>query len=49
MRGGAHDPHAPARVLDDREHVQARPGQGADLEDIAGEQRLGLAAQEVRP
>ena len=27
----------------------ARPGQGADLEEIAGEQRVGLAAQEVGP
>jgi hypothetical protein len=33
-----------AVVLDDCEDVQARPGQGADFEEVAGEQCLGLAA-----
>jgi hypothetical protein len=36
-------------ILDDRDDVQTRPSLGADLEEIAGEQRLGLAAQEVSP
>jgi hypothetical protein len=44
VHGGTEDPDAPRGVLDGREDVQACSGQGADLEQIAGEQRLGLAA-----
>lgn len=49
VRGGAQAPDAPCRVLDDGEDVQPRPSQGADLEEIAGDQCVGLAAQKVRP
>lgn len=49
MSGGAEDPDAPCRVLDDGEDVKTRPGQGSGLEEVAGEQRVGLAAQEVGP
>lgn len=47
--GDAQDPDAARGVLDDGEDVQARPGQGADLEQVAGQQRLGLATQELGP
>src|ERR1700683_817845 len=40
--GGAQDPDAPAGVLDDRQDVQARAGQGDGLEEVAGEQSVGL-------
>lgn len=43
----AQDPDAPRGVLDDGEDVQARPGQGAGLEEIAGEQCGCLVAEEV--
>jgi hypothetical protein len=46
---GAQDPGATAGVLDDGEHVQSRPGQGDRLEEVAGQQGVGLGAQEVRP
>ena len=36
-------------MLDDGEDVQARPGQGAGLEEITREQHIRLAAQEVGP
>ena len=49
VRGGAEDSDAPGGVLDDGEDVQARAGQGAGFEEVAGEQRLGLAAQELGP
>jgi hypothetical protein len=49
MCGGAQDLDASCGVLDDREDVQARAGQGAGLEEIAGEQCVGLAAEEVGP
>jgi hypothetical protein len=47
--GGAQDSDAPGGVLDDGEDVQVCPGQGAGLEEVAGEQGAGLAAQEVGP
>ena len=49
MRGGAQDPDSSAGVLDHREHVQSRPGQGDRLEEIAGQQHLSLGAQEIGP
>ena len=49
MRGRAQDPDPPGGVLDDRQHVQAGAGQGDGLEEVAGEQRLGLGAEEVGP
>jgi hypothetical protein len=36
-------------VLDHREHVQPRPGQGDRLEEVTGQQGLGLGAQEIGP
>jgi hypothetical protein len=49
VRGGAQEPNPAGSVLDDGEDVQARPGQGAGLEEVAGEQGVGLAAEEVGP
>src|ERR1019366_7827609 len=49
VRGGAEDPDPPGGVLDDGEGVQARPGQGADLEEVTGQQGVGLTAQEAGP
>jgi hypothetical protein len=36
-------------VLDDGEDVQSGPGQGAGFEEVGGEDRVGLAAQERGP
>src|SRR5271165_4899726 len=47
--GGAQDPDSPAGVLDHREHVQPRPGQGDRLEEVTGQQALGLGTQEIGP
>ena len=47
--GGAQDPDSPAGVLDHREHVQPRPGQGDRLEEVTGQQGLSLGAQEIGP
>ena len=47
--GGAQNPDSPAGVLDHREHVQPRPGQGDRLEVVTGQQGLGLGAQEIGP
>jgi hypothetical protein len=49
VRGYAQDPDAPGGVLDDGKDVQACPGQGAGLEEVAREQCVGLAAKEVGP
>ena len=46
---GAEDPDAPGGVFDDGEAVQARPGQGAGLEEVTGQQGVGLTAQEAGP
>ena len=47
--GGAQDPDSPAGVLDHREHVQPRPGQGDRLEEVTGQQGPGPGAQEIGP
>src|SRR6266700_6213077 len=47
--GGVQNPDSPAGVLDHREHVQPRPGQGDRLEEVTGQQGLRLAAQETGP
>jgi len=47
--GGAQDPDAPAAVLEHREHVEPRPGQSDGLEEVAGQQGIGLGAQEAGP
>jgi len=49
MRSGAKDPHAAAGVLHDGEDVLALAGQGHGLDDIAGQQCIGLGAQEGCP
>jgi hypothetical protein len=49
MRGRSEDPNPAVRVLDRGEHVQASPGQGDRLEEVAGRQRAGPGTQEVRP
>jgi hypothetical protein len=49
MRGGAEDADTAVGVLDDCEDVLALPGQGDGLDEVAGEQRFGLGAQEVGP
>ncbi|WP_158853336.1 hypothetical protein [Saccharothrix deserti] len=49
MRGGAEDADPAAGVLDDGEHVQAGTAQGGGLEEVAGEQGVGLRAEEGRP
>jgi hypothetical protein len=36
-------------LLDHREHVQPRAGQGDRLEEVTGQQGLGLGAQEIGP
>jgi hypothetical protein len=46
MRGRAGDPDAPGGVLDHREGVQGRPGQCLGLEEVGGEDGVGLGAQE---
>jgi hypothetical protein len=47
--GGAQDSDAAGGVLDDGEDVQVCAGEGAGFEEVAGEQGVGLAAQEVGP
>lgn len=46
--GRAGDPHAAGGVLDHREDVQRRSGQCFGLEEVGGEDGLGLGAQEGR-
>jgi hypothetical protein len=47
MCGGAENADPAVGVLDDGEDVLALPGQGDGLDEVAGEQRFGLGAQEV--
>jgi hypothetical protein len=49
VRGGAQDPDPAAGVLDHREHVHPRAGQGDRFQKVAGQQGVGLGAQEVGP
>lgn len=44
---GAEDPHAAGGVLDHRQHAQGRTGQGLGLEEICGEEGLGLGAEKT--
>ncbi len=44
VRSDTEDPHPADGVLDDRQDVQSRPHQRADLEEVAGQQRIGLTA-----
>jgi hypothetical protein len=47
--GGAQDADPAGGVLDYRQDVQLGPGQGCRLEEVAGQQCVGLGAQELRP
>jgi len=44
MRGGAQNPDPTAGMLDHREHVHPRSGQGDRLEEVACQQGVGLGA-----
>ncbi|HEV8175607.1 MAG TPA: hypothetical protein VGP91_18360, partial [Actinoplanes sp.] len=49
MGGGAQDADAAAGVLDHREDMQAGSGERDDLEEVGGEDGVGLRAQERSP
>lgn len=49
MRSCTQNPDPPAGVLDDRQDVQTSAAQGHGLEEVAGEQGVGLGAEEVSP
>jgi hypothetical protein len=49
VRGGAEDADPAGRVLDDRQDVRPGAGQSHGFEEVCGEDRLGLGAQERRP
>ena len=49
MRGGTEDANTAGGVFDDGEDVLALPGQRDGLDEVAGEQRFGLGAQEAGP
>ena len=45
MRGDAEDVDAPGGVLDDEERVQPVQGDGVEVEQVAGEDRVRLGLQ----
>ena len=45
----AQDPDPPGGVIDDRQHLHAGAAQGDGLEEVTGEQGVGLGAEEVCP
>jgi hypothetical protein len=47
--GDAEDVYAAGGVLDDEEPVQAVQGEGVEVEQVAGEDRVGLGSQELGP
>jgi hypothetical protein len=49
MRGSAKDPHATGGLLDDRQDALALAGQGDRLDEVAGQQRIGLSTKEIGP
>jgi hypothetical protein len=49
MVGHTENPDPAGSVLDDSQHVGAGPVEQIDCEEIGGENRLGLAAEELRP
>ena len=49
MRGCSQDPDPAGGVLDDRQHEQAGAAYGDGLEEVAGEQRVSLGAEETGP
>ncbi|MEU5943793.1 hypothetical protein ABZ807_32620 [Micromonospora sp. NPDC047548] len=49
MGGGTENTNAAGGMLDDSEDVQPRAGQGPGLEEVRGDDRACLAAQEGGP
>src|SRR3954470_20045238 len=49
MRGDTEDVHPAAGVLDDEEPGQPVQGDGVEVEQVAGEDRVGLGPQELGP
>ena len=49
MRGDAEDVHPAGGVLDDEERVQPVQGDGVEVEQVAGEDRVRLGPQELGP
>lgn len=49
MGGHADDVHAPGRHLHDEQHVQAREEDRVHVEKVAGQQTVGLGAEECPP
>jgi len=49
MRGRTKDPDAAAGVLNDRQYVHPGTGQRDGLDEVRGQQCLGLRAQELGP
>ena len=47
--GDAEDVHAAGGVLDDEERVQPAQGDGVEVEQVAGQDRVRLRAQELAP
>jgi hypothetical protein len=47
--GDTEDVHAAGGVLDDEERVQPVQGEGVEVEQVAGQDRVGLCPQELRP
>jgi hypothetical protein len=41
--------HAAGGVLDDEERIQPAQGDGVEVEQVAGEDRVSLGAQELGP
>ena len=49
VRGDAEDVYAAGGVLDDEERVEPVQGDGVEVEQVAGEDRVGLRPQELGP
>jgi hypothetical protein len=49
MRGDPGQVHAPGAVLDEEQHVQPAQEHGIDVEEVSGEDGLGLGVQERPP
>jgi hypothetical protein len=47
--GDAEDVDVAGGVFDDEERVEPGQGDGVDAEQVAGEDRVGLGAEELRP
>ena len=49
MGGDAQDVHAAGGVFDDEERVEPVQGDRVEVEHVAGQDRLGLRSEELRP